>query len=68
MWLAAIPALRGAQVAVVDEPAGVGSGAVSVVAVPLATRSTVDMGRGPLSSRPGWDFSPFNEPDHPPAP
>jgi hypothetical protein len=55
------------SVAGVNGPADAGPGAVMVLAVPLATRSSVDMGGWPLSSRPGWDFRPFSEPDHPPT-
>jgi hypothetical protein len=58
--------------AAADEPAGAGPGAVSAVVCVChpfdGTRSSVDTGSGPLSSRPGWHFRPFNEPDHPPAP
>ena len=51
-----------------EAAAGGGSGAVIVLDVPPATRSTVDMDGWPFSSRPGGDFRPLNEPDRPPPP
>ena len=67
MVLAAMPAFGGLD-GRARRPASARSGPATVRAVPLATRSSVDMGGWPLSSRPGWGSRPFSDPDHPLTP
>jgi hypothetical protein len=55
------------SVAAADGPAGADSGAVIVLAVPLAPRSSVDKGGLAALVPPRLGFRPFSEPDHPPT-